>query len=207
LIPATPAATEIAQSPTSATISGDRYDEEASMRRAATLALVTTLALAGCGDRDSRVRPGGPPSPGKWKSLTAKCPTLASPTAHALGVAGAGRPTPDYGDYGEDLVADCAWGSTDGKGTAAAMRLNVWHQPDAATAQWQVLTAGDMTQVAGVGDEATVVLDPPAVTVLARSANAVITMKLTSPNAGADKLTQIQPQALELTVEMLKSLR
>jgi hypothetical protein len=179
------------------------------MRRAAALVLVTTLSLAGCGDRDSRVRPAGSPSPGKWKSLTAKCPTLAGPIAHMLGVAGAGRPTPDYAEYGEDLVADCAWGSTDGKGTAAAMRLNVWHQPDAAIAQWQVLTAGDMAQVAGVGDEATVVLDPPAITVLARSANAVITMKLTAPKAkaGADQLTELQPQALELTVEMLKSLR
>jgi len=177
------------------------------MRRAGTLVLVTTLALAGCGGHDSRVRPAGSPSPGKWKSLTAKCPTLDSPIARSLGVAGAGRPTPEYGEYGDDLVADCAWGSTDGKGTAAAMRLNVWHEPDAATAQWQVLTAGDMAQVAGVGDEATVVLDPPSITVLARSANAVITMKLTSPKAGPDTLAQIQPQALELTVQMLKSLR
>jgi hypothetical protein len=176
------------------------------MRRAATLVLLTGLVLAGCGDHDNRVLPAAPPSPGKWTGLAAKCPNLASPTAHTLGVAGAGRPTSEYATYGQDLVADCAWGSTDGKGTAADMRLNLWHQPDAATAQWQVLTAGDTAQVAGVGDEATVILAPPAVTILARSANAVITMRLTSPKAGADKLTQLQPQALELTVEMLKSL-
>lgn len=176
------------------------------MRRATTLVLVATLALAGCGNHDNRVMPVAPPSPGKWSGLAARCPILASPTAHTLGVAGAGRPTPEYATYGQDLVADCAWGSADGKGMAADMRLNLWHQPDAATAQWQVLTAGDTAQVAGVGDEATVILDPPAVTVLARSANAVITVKLTSPKAGADKLTQLQPQALELTVEMLKSL-
>jgi hypothetical protein len=187
-----------------------RYTTEGVMRRATALLLLTSLvplALSACGDHDNRVMPAAPPSPGKWRGLAAKCPTLASPTAKSLGVAGAGRPTPEYATYGQDLVADCAWGSTDGKGTAAAMRLNLWHQPDAATAQWQVLTAGDTAQVAGVGDEATVVLAPPAVTVLARSANAVITVKVTSPKAGADKLPQLQPQALELTVEMLKSLR
>lgn len=173
------------------------------MRRAAVLALVTAVALAGCGDHDNRVRPAGSPSPGKWKGLAAKCPTLASPTAHALGVARAGKPTADYAKYGEDLVADCAWGSTDGKGTAVAMRLNLWHQPDEATAQWQVLTAGDTAQVAGVGDEATVVLDPPDITVLARSANAVITMTLTSQKAKPNE----DKQALELAVEMLKNLQ
>ena len=178
-----------------------------SIRRAAALVLLTALALSGCGDHDSRVMPAAPPSPGKWSGLAAKCPTLASPTAKTLGVAGAGRPTPEYATYGHDLVADCAWGSPDGTATTAAMRLNVWHEPDAATAQWQVLSAGDTAEVAGVGDEATVVLAPPGVTVLARSANAVITVKLTSPKAGADKLPQLQPQALELTVEMLKSLR
>jgi hypothetical protein len=177
------------------------------MRRAAAFVLITGLALAGCGGHDSRVMPSGPPSPGKWRSLVAKCPTLAGPSATTLGVAGAGRPTADYATYGEDLVADCAWGATDGKGTAVAMRLNLWHQPDAATAQWQVLTAGDTAQVAGVGDEATVAIVPPEITVLARSANAVITVTLSSPKAGADKLTQLRPQALELTVEMLKSLR
>ncbi len=177
------------------------------MRRATVLVLLTGLVLAGCGGRDNRVMPAARPSPGKWSSLAAKCPTLASPTAKALGVAGSGRPTPEYATYGQDLVADCAWGSADGKGNEAEMRLNLWHRPDAATAQWQVLTAGDTAQVAGVGDEATVRLATPDVTVLARSANAVITMTLTSPKAGADKLPQLQPEALELTVEMLKSLR
>jgi hypothetical protein len=187
------------------------------------LGLVLAAVLAGCSKPDTSPVPNTvptpdasappnrslPPATGKWNGLSTKCPKLEGPTARALGVAGEGRPTPDYITKGADVTVDCRWGSDDGKGMTARLRMTIYQSQPAADAAWRVLSAGQTEKLSGVGDEAFSSLEPPDVAVRVRSNNVVATVRLVLPSASAsaDRLKSQRPAAAEITADMLDDLR
>ncbi|GGQ65111.1 hypothetical protein [Couchioplanes azureus] len=152
---------------------------------------------------------GLPPPTGKWAGLTAKCPALTGPVATRLGVAGAGRPTDEYGDFGDIVRADCAWGSTDGKGTAATARISIYQRQEGADAEWSALRTGQTDPVAGLGREAFASREPDGMTVRVLSNNAVAIVRLRppAPPASADSLAELRDPAVALTKDVLDDLR
>jgi hypothetical protein len=120
---------------------------------------------------------------------------------------GEGRPTPEYRVDGPLTTVDCAWGSTDGEGATVTLRMTVYPAQAAADAAWQVLAAGQTARLPGVGDEAYVADEPPAVAVRARSRNAVATVRLVLPGATPERLAQLRPTAGEITADVLDDLR
>ncbi|MGK5440416.1 hypothetical protein ACSNN7_01090 [Micromonospora sp. URMC 105] len=149
-----------------------------------------------------------PPATGTWTRLAEKCPQLTNQAASGLGVGGQGRPTPDYRSTATIITADCQWGSTDGTGASVTARLVIYPAQPAADAAWQALTAGRTQPTTGVGDEAFVTIEPPAVAVRARSNNAVATIRLLSPSATtANELGELEPAAVTITRDVLDDLR
>jgi hypothetical protein len=206
-------------------------------RRVLPVLMLVTL-LTGCSAADISPIPtptrslDGSPSPdqsrstakGKWTGLDAKCPTLESSTARALGVAGEGRPTSRYLAKGQFFTADCRWGSDDGHGLAVTVRMGISEYQAGTDAQWEILSAAytgaGVQKLSGVGNEAfctlePVVLEPTdgerfdmAVAVRVRSYNAVATVRLMPPAATtADQLRRLRPAAAEITEDMLDDLR
>ena len=192
-------------------------------RRLPAVTLVLIAALAGCSQPDTSPVPNTvptpdpsaapnrslPPATGRWKGLDTKCPNLEGPTARTLGVAGDGRPTPDYVTNGGDVTVDCRWGSDDGKGTAVRLRMSVYQSQPAADAAWRVLSAGQTEKVSGLGDEAFSSLEPPDIAVRLRSNNVVATVRLVLPAASVTpaRLREERPSAAEITSDILHDLR
>jgi hypothetical protein len=187
------------------------------------LALALAAVLAGCSkpvtspvpntvptpDASAAPNRSLPPATGKWTGLSAKCPNLEGSTARTLGVAGDGRPTPDYVINGGDVTVDCRWGSDDGRGMAVTLRMGIYRSQPAADAAWRVLSAGQTTTVSGLGDEAFSSLEPPDIAVRVRSNNVVATVRLVLPSASVtpDRLRQERPSAAEITSDILHDLR
>jgi hypothetical protein len=190
--------------------------------------MVLAALLSGCTKPDTSPirndlpRPSGsppserplPPAKGKWTGLKAKCPTLDSAAARSLGVTGEGRPTPEYHTYEKNVIADCQWGSEDGRGTAVKVRLEVWESQQASDAGWRIVSAGQTQLLPGVGDEAFSTLEPPNATVRVRTNNAVAIVRIAVPDpVGGDKdalmqrLHQVQPSAEGVTRDVLDDLR
>jgi hypothetical protein len=186
--------------------------------------LLLGVVLAGCSKPDttpknnsasSSADDSSPAAKGKWNGLGDKCPRLDSAAARGLGVAGAGRPTPDYVTTGPYLIADCRWGADDGRGVALTMRMSIYQVQPAADAQWQVLTAGAKEPLSGVGDKAFTALEPEGVRVRVLSSNVVATVRVLVPApSGADakaagdrRLREVQQVAAELTRDVLDDLR
>jgi hypothetical protein len=187
------------------------------------LALALTAVLAGCSKPDTSPVPNTVPTPDpsaaptrslppatrKWSGFSTKCPNLEGPTARTLGVAGDGRPTPDYVTSGDDVTVDCRWGSDDGKGRAVTLRMSIYQSQPAADAAWRVLSAGQTTAVSGLGDEAFSSLEPPDIAVRVRSNNVVATVRLVLPSTSAtpERLRTERPSAAEIASDILHDLR
>jgi hypothetical protein len=150
-----------------------------------------------------------PAATGTWAGLGSTCPDLTSGAAATTGVSGHGRPTSDYTTKGPDVTADCQWGSTDGRGMIATLRMSIYRAQAASDAAWQVLSAGQTEPLIGIGDEAFAGIEPPAITVRVRSKNVVATVRLVMPTASmtVERLQQHRPMAEEITKDMLDDLR
>lgn len=182
------------------------------MRRAWPAPILLLAVLAGCTDVDTSPIDSGVPaaSPtgsarplpsagGHWKGFASQCPELTSAAAKDLGVSGAGSPTDEYSTSETVTQADCHWGSSDGHGNAVDARVSIWANQKAADAQWQVLSTGQTTPLA-VGDEGFIADEAGAVVVRTRSANAVATVRLSTPADKADTA------ASEITNDVLDDL-
>jgi hypothetical protein len=181
------------------------------------------VGLAGCSEPNTSPIPNTLPTPdasatanrsvpapnGTWTGLRTTCPTLSSKAAVSMGVNGPGRPTSDYTTNGPNVTADCQWGSTDGRGISATLRMSIYRTQAASDAAWQVLSAGQTEPANGIGDEAFTRVEPPAVTVRVRSNNVVAVVRLVMPAASVTvkALQQHRPVAEEITKDMLDDLR
>jgi hypothetical protein len=191
------------------------------MRSGLLAAAVVAMTVAGCGDdidtgpvenpiTGSAPAPapaaGLPPATGKWTGLTAKCPALTGPVAARLGLSGAGRPTDEYGEFGDIVRADCAWRSTGEQGYTATARLSIYQRQEGADAEWQALRTGRTDPVAGIGREAFASPEPDGMTVRVLSDNAVATVRLrpTDPSASLDRLRE---PAIAVAKDVLDDLR
>jgi hypothetical protein len=181
------------------------------------------VGLAGCSEPDTSPIPNTlptpdasapatrslPPATGAWTGLRSTCPTLSGAAAATAGVSGPGRPTADHATNGPDVTADCQWGSTDGRGVAATMRMSVYRTQAASDAAWQVLSAGQREPLSGIGDEAFTSVEPPAITIRVRTNNVVATVRLVMPteSVAVDELQRHRSTAEEITKDVLDDLR
>ncbi|OJF10313.1 hypothetical protein [Couchioplanes caeruleus] len=194
------------------------------MRRGIPAAAAVVMTVAGCGggvDVSPVENPitgsvpaaaptaSLPPMTGRWAGLTAKCPALTGPVATRFGLAGAGRPTDEYNDFGDIVHADCAWGSTDSQGYAATARISIYQRQEGADAQWQALRTGQTDPVAGLGREAFASTEPDGMAVRVLSNNAVAVVRLRPPasSASADGPGKLRDPAITLTKDVLDDLR
>jgi hypothetical protein len=194
------------------------------MRRGILAAAAAAMAVAGCG---TDVNPGTaetpitrsasaaapsaglPPATGKWAGLTAKCPDLTSSEAAQLGLSGAGRPTGEYGDFGDIVRADCAWSSTGDQRYAAIVRVSIYQRQEAADAEWQALRTGQTRPVPGLGREAFAAVQPGGMTVRVLSNNAVATVRLRplASSTAPESLEQLRDPTIAIAKNVLDDLR
>ena len=178
--------------------------------------LVLVGLLSACTDTRSDLAPEPDGSAaareGTWTGLGAPCPTLDSPAANALGIAGTGTAT--AASAGPYPIADCRWGATDGKGMSATARISVYPARPAAAAAWEVLTTGATGKLPDVGDEAVVSPEPAGVRVLVRSRNVVAIVRILLPeevpageSATRRRLDEVTPVAGEIARDILDDLR
>jgi hypothetical protein len=181
--------------------------------------LLLTSVLAGCTASASAELPAPdspttePPAsaaPIRWTGLAARCPELTSAAARELGVDGIGRPTPDHHTSGPALlVADCAWESGDRPATTVAVRISIHRTQPAASAQWQVVSAGQDRRIPAAGPDAFSAVEVPALVIRIRSHNAVATVRLVVPEeeASEGRFEDLRPAAAEITRDVLDDLR
>ncbi|HET6532432.1 MAG TPA: hypothetical protein VFH03_17740 [Actinoplanes sp.] len=147
-------------------------------------------------------------SPIRWTGLAGRCPELTSDAAHELAVAGMGRPTRDHHTRRPALlVADCAWGSADRP--RVAVRITIAGSEAAATAQWQVLSAGQERRIPAAGPDAFSAVEVPALVIRVRSHNAVAIVRLVVPEneATEGRFEDLRPAAAAITRDVLDDLR
>ncbi|HEU4348168.1 MAG TPA: hypothetical protein VFR35_10300 [Actinoplanes sp.] len=178
------------------------------------LTLLLTPALAGCTASASAELPTPSQSPVPaaavlWTRLAHACPELTSPAARAFGVAGPGRPTKEHRADRDVLVVDCAWRAGGAYGTAVTVRMSIHRTQAAATAQWQVVTAGQERKILRAGGEAYSAVEVPALVIRARSHNAVATVRLVIPEEAAseERFEELRPAAAEITRDVFDDLR
>lgn len=148
-----------------------------------------------------------------WKGMSAPCPTLSGVTAGRLGIDGEGSPTASSVQDSLTTIIDCRWGSSDGRGFSATLRMSVWRVQAAADAAWRTMSTGQTERIQ-VGDEGFIADEPDGVVVRTRSGNAVVTFRLIAPNSrigpqngtGPALLAQLRQAAPETTNEILAAL-
>lgn len=185
--------------------------------RAASGLLAASTFLTGCTDVNTSPIDSGipipsrsaatrslPPPSGHWKGLGSKCPQLTSPAAQRIGSDGAGAPTDQYTTSTTVTNADCHWGSTDGRGTAVNARISIWARQEAADAQWQTLSTGQINRIQ-VGDTGFVTREGDAIVVRTRSGNAVATGRLVAASEASDR-AELSKAAGEVAEDVLDDL-
>lgn len=147
-----------------------------------------------------------PPATHRWRTDGLTCPEVSAAEARAVGIADRGQLTGTTGNTRIGNIVDCVWSPAEGPARTVTLKLSTSTVQEAADQGWQVMTALVTEPLGGVGEQAFIRTLAEETTVLVRSGNATLTIRITGGRQDAEGMSRLRQAAPFIASDMLSSL-